>query len=144
MSFFSNKFIDKSWNFDNKKFVQLMKKTKIAMNKKSHSKSLSMWKDIIIFKSVSRKELWQFINKLSNFINSGLDISTSLWIISKQVTNPYLKFIILEMKTNINYWISISETMEQYPKVFDWLVSYLLSQYELRQVPFDLYYLNLI
>lgn len=127
MAIFSNKFLDKSWNFDNKKFVELMKKAKIAMNKKTSSRSLSLWQDIVLFKSVSKKELRWFINKLSNFINSGLDISTSLWIIAKQATNPYLKFIILDMKTNINYGISISETMEQYPKVFDSLIRALVS-----------------
>lgn len=122
-----NKFIDKSWTFDNKKFIELMKKAKIAASKKTPNKTFSFWKEIVLFKSVSRKELRQFINKLSNFINSWLDISTSLWIISKQVANPYLKFIILDMKTNINYGISISETMDQYPKVFDSLTSSLVS-----------------
>lgn len=127
MAILWNKFIDKSWTFDNKKFIELMKKAKIAASKKTPNKTFSFWKEIVLFKSVSRKELRQFINKLSNFINSWLDISTSLWIISKQVANPYLKFIILDMKTNINYGISISETMDQYPKVFDSLTSSLVS-----------------
>lgn len=122
-----NKFIDKSWNFDNRKFIDLMKKAKIAASKKDKKGSLNLWGDIILFKSVSRKELWQFINKLSNFINSGLDISTSLWIIAKQVPNPYLKFILLDMRTNINYWVAISETMSQYPKVFDTLTTALIA-----------------
>ncbi|MDD4151645.1 MAG: type II secretion system F family protein [Candidatus Gracilibacteria bacterium] len=127
MAILGNKFIDKSGTFDNKKFIELMKKAKIAASKKTPNKTFSFGKEIVLFKSVSRKELWQFINKLSNFINSGLDISTSLGIISKQVANPYLKFIILDMKTNINYGISISETMDQYPKVFDSLTSALIS-----------------
>lgn len=122
-----NKFIDKSWNFDNKKFVDLMRQTKIAAAKKDKRNSLKIWGDIILFKSVSRKELWQFISKLSNFINSWLNISTSLWIIAKQIQNPYLKFIVLDMKTNINYWVSISETMTQYPKAFDNLTVALIS-----------------
>ncbi len=127
MSILWTKFIDKSWNFDNKKFIDLMKKAKLAAAKKDKKNSLNLWGDIILFKGVSRKELWQLINKLSNFINSGLDISTSLWIIAKQVANPYLKFIILDMKTNINYGIAISETMAQYPKVFDNLTTSLIA-----------------
>lgn len=127
MSILWTKFIDKSWNFDNRKFIDLMKKAKLAATKKDKQNSLNFWGDIILFKSVSRKELWQFVNKLSNFINSGLDISTSLWIIAKQVPNPYLKFIILDMKTNINYGIAISETMAQYPKAFDNLTVSLIA-----------------
>ena len=127
MALLWKKFIDKSGNFDNTKFVDLMRQAKLSASKKDKWSSLNLWSDIILFKSVSRKELWQFINKLSNFINSWLDISTSLWIIAKQVPNPYLKFILLDMKTNINYWVSISETMSQYPKAFDNLTTALVA-----------------
>jgi type II secretory pathway component PulF len=38
-----------------------------------------------------------------------------------------MKTIIKEMKTNIDYGISLSETMIQYPKVFDNLIVSLLA-----------------
>ncbi|MDP5038826.1 MAG: type II secretion system F family protein, partial [Candidatus Gracilibacteria bacterium] len=59
------------------------------------------------------------INKLSTFINSGIDIKGAFNIIVKQTKNPYFKKIIIELRTNLDYGISISETMGQYPKVFD-------------------------
>jgi type II secretory pathway component PulF len=37
----------------------------------------------------------------------------------KQIKNPYLKKITIEMKENIDHGVTISETMKRYPKVFD-------------------------
>ncbi|MBT3728941.1 hypothetical protein HOF65_00155 [bacterium] len=45
----------------------------------------------------------------------------------KQIKNPYLKRVVTEMRENINHGISISETMNQYPKVFDSLTTALVS-----------------
>ena len=70
------------------------------------------------------------INKLSIFINSWIDIKWALTILSKQIKNPYLQKIVIEMKENINHWIGISETMTQYPKVFDTLTIALVSVWE--------------
>jgi len=38
-----------------------------------------------------------------------------------------MKRIVVEMKENINHGIGISETMNQYPKVFDSLTTALVS-----------------
>jgi type II secretory pathway component PulF len=46
---------------------------------------------------------------------------------AKQVKNPYLQKIVLEMKENIDHGVGISETMTQYPKVFDTLTIALIS-----------------
>ena len=73
----------------------------------------------MIFKSVTKKELWQFVNKLSIFLNSGIDIKGALAILIKQTRNPYMKEIVEEIRSNIDHGIGISETMGQYPKVFD-------------------------
>jgi type II secretory pathway component PulF len=48
-------------------------------------------------------------------------------ILTKQTKNVYFKGIIKEMRINIDYGISISETMIQYPKVFDNLIVSLIS-----------------
>jgi type II secretory pathway component PulF len=43
-----------------------------------HKKASNINQDIALFNSVSKKELWQFINKLSIFVNSGIDIKGAL------------------------------------------------------------------
>lgn len=123
-------FYDKYGNFENQKFIELLEKTKKAQEMSKHKKSSSMNQDIALFNSVNKKELWQFINKLAIFVNSGIDIKWALWIMAKQVKNPYLQKIVLEMKENIDHGIWLSETMSQYPKVFDTLTIALISVWE--------------
>lgn len=122
-------YFDKYWNFNNKDFIDLLKNAqkKLKANK-SNSKNVNI--EINIFNSVSKKELWQFINKLSTFINSWIDIKWAFNIIVKQTKNPYLKKIANEIKINIDYWIWISESMSQYPKVFDNLLIALIWVWE--------------
>ena len=126
---FSKKFFDENWNFDNSKFVKLLeqaRKQKYSNVKQKKGGS----KEIALFNSVSRKELWQFLNKLSIFINSWVDIKGALNILSKQVKNPFLKKIAIEIKENMDHGISISETMWLYPKVFDTLTVSLIEVWE--------------
>jgi len=67
--FFKKKFFDENGNFDNSEFVKLLEKArKEKFSNVKQKKSSS--KEITLFNSVSRKELWQFLNKLSIFINS--------------------------------------------------------------------------
>lgn len=123
------KYFDKYGNFDNKDFIKLLKESqKKLKEKKSSNANLNI--EINLFNSVSRKELWQFINKLSTFVNSWIDIKWAFNIIYKQTKNPYFKKIIFEIRTNIDYWISISETMTQYPKIFDNLLIALIWVWE--------------
>ena len=130
MSIFWNKFFDKYWNFDNSKFIELLEKARKLQNQEQKRWSTNLNKDIVLFKSASKKEVWQFINKLSIFINSWIDIKWALKILVKQIKNPYLKEIIEEIKENIDHWISIHETMSNYPKVFDNLTVSLIKVWE--------------
>jgi len=66
-------FYDKYGNFDNSKFIKLLedaRKAQIISRKKNNN----LGQEITLFNSVSKKELWQFINKFSIFINSGIDV----------------------------------------------------------------------
>ena len=122
-------FYDKYWNFDNTKFLALLEKAKKAKEKNSwaiQNKNI----EINLFNSVWKKELWQFINKLSIFLNSWIDIKWALAILIKQTKNPYMQKIVTEIRQNIDHWISISETMENYPKVFDNLTISLINVWE--------------
>ncbi len=127
---FWNSFYDKYWNFNNKKFVELLEKARKAKRNKQMHKSGNINIEITLFESVWKKEVWAFINKFSIFVNSWIDVKWALWILVKQIKNPYLKRIVTEMKENINHGISISETMNEYPKVFDSLTTALVWVWE--------------
>ena len=128
--FFQVGFYDEYWNFNNQKFLKLLEKAKTNKLNKQFSKWVNHNIDINLFNMVSKKELWQLINKLSIFINSWIDVKWAISIIMKQIKNPYLKKINLELKENINHWITISETMNEYPKVFDSLTTALVWVWE--------------
>lgn len=127
---FWKSFYDKYWNFNNDKFVTILEKARKARRNNQNKKKGSINLEITLFQSVSKKEVWEFVNKFSIFVNSWIDIKWALWILTKQIKNPYLKRIVLEMKENINHGIGISETMNQYPKVFDSLTTALVSVWE--------------
>lgn len=130
MFWIGSNFYDKYGNFNNAKFLDLLEKARKAQASNKWGKKANANIEIQLFNSVSRKELWQFINKFSIFVNSGIDIKWALSIIIKQIKNPYLKKIVTEIRDNINHGISISETMVQYPKVFDTLTTSLMGVWE--------------
>ena len=127
---FWNNFYDKYWNFNNDKFVGILEKARKAKRHKQTGKKGNLSMEITLFESVSKKEMWGFINKFSIFVNSWIDIKWALAILIKQIKNPYLKRVVTEMRENINHGISISETMNQYPKIFDSLTTALVSVWE--------------
>ena len=127
---FWNKFYDKYWNFNNEKFVSLLEKARKEKRNKTNNALVNKNIEFTLFESVSKKEVWWFINKFSIFLNSWIDIKWALWIIIKQIKNPLLLRIVKEMKENINQGITISQTMAQYPKVFDNLTISLISVWE--------------
>ncbi len=129
MELFWNTFYDRYWNFKNDKFVKLLIKAREAKNKERKKTQIKNI-EINLFNSVSKKEVWQFINKFSIFLNSWIDVKWALWILVKQIKNPYLKRIVFEIRENIDHWISIHETMMWYPKVFDTLTVSLIKVWE--------------
>ena len=130
MALFWKKFFDKDWNFNNDKIVKLLFEARKKQNQDNKNRKWISNIEITLFNSVSKKEVWQFINKFSIFLNSWIDVKGALNILIKQVTNPYLKKIVKEIKNNIDHWISINETMSSYPKVFDTLTISLIKVWE--------------
>lgn len=120
MLFWTN-FYDQYWNFNNEKFVALLAKARKAKRNKQNKALGNKNIEITLFESVSKVEVWQFINKFAIFMNSWIDVKWALWIIVKQIKNPLLLRIVTEMKENIDHGVTVSETMAQYPKVFDTL-----------------------
>lgn len=127
MSFLLRKFYDKSWNFDNSKIIGLLKKAQKEQLKSEFWRGRKSGKEILLFAKAGQKDVWQFINKFSIFINSGIDIKGALGILIKQSKNPLIKKIVEEMRNNIDHGIAIHETMLQHPKVFDSLTTALIE-----------------
>jgi hypothetical protein len=66
---FRRKFYDEYGNFNNEKFIELLNESKKELytpKKKGKAQNIQ----INLFNSVSKKELWSFINKMSIFVNS--------------------------------------------------------------------------
>lgn len=127
---FKKKFYDKYWNFDNKDFIRLLEESRKNYYQKSKKKWWSGPVQINLFQGASKKEVWQFVNKLSIFVNSWIDIKWALGILIKQIKNPYLKDIVEELRDNIDHWIALNETMLSYPKIFDNLTVSLIKVWE--------------
>ncbi len=130
MSLLQKKFYDSSWNFDNAKIIALLKKAQKSQLKSQFWAKKWGSKEILLFAKAGQKDVWQFINKFSIFVNSGIDIKWALWILIKQSKNPLIKKIVEEMRRNIDHGVSIHETMLQYPKVFDSLTVALIEVWE--------------
>lgn len=130
MALLQKKFFDNGWNFDNAKIIALLKKAQKAQLKSEFWPQKAASKEILLFAKAGQKDVWQFINKFSIFVNSGIDIKWALWILIKQSKNPLIKNIVEEMRRNIDHGVSIHETMLQYPKVFDSLTTALIEVWE--------------
>lgn len=81
----------------------------------------------IILGGIAPKEVWSFINKLSSFLSSGIDLKSAFSIVHKQVKNPKLKMIVNEIRLNLDHGLSISDTLKQYKKYFDPLIISLIE-----------------
>lgn len=81
----------------------------------------------IILGGIAPKEIWGFINKLSSFLSSGIDLKSAFSIVHKQMKNPKLKMIVNEIRLNLDHGLSISDTLKQYKKYFDPLIISLIE-----------------
>ena len=129
--FWKKKFLDINWNFDSAAFIQLINNSRHAVKTWKRPTMKKKWgMNEIVLWWISPKEVWQFINKLWNFLNSWIDLKTSFWILTKQVKNPKLKKIMNEVKMNLNHGIWISDTLKAYSKYFDPLIIALIEVWE--------------
>jgi type IV pilus assembly protein PilC len=127
MALLQKKFFDKNGNFDNNQIIALLKKAQKAQLKSEFWGGKQAGKEFLLFAKAGQKDVWQFINKFSIFINSGIDVKGALGILIKQSRNPLIKKIVEEMRNNIDHGIAIHETMLQHPKVFDSLTTALIE-----------------
>lgn len=81
----------------------------------------------IVIGGISQKEIWELINKLANFLNSGIDLKTAFFIVQKQLRNPKLQKIVNDIRANLDHGLSISDTLRQHSKYFDPLIIALIE-----------------
>ncbi|OIP52256.1 hypothetical protein AUK10_03855 [Candidatus Gracilibacteria bacterium CG2_30_37_12] len=128
MLFGKKQFIQPDGTFNSALFQQLLNDTKHAIKtgKKPGHFTRKEAKPIILG-GIAPKETWNFINKLSNFLSSGIDLKSAFSIVQKQIKNPKLKMIVNEIRLNLDHGLSISDTMKQYKKYFDPLIISLIE-----------------
>lgn len=129
--FNKKQFLDINWNFNSKPFMDLLNDAQYAIKTwRKPTNKIKKEVNQIILGWINPKEVRQFVNKLWNFLNSWIDLKTAFWILTKQVKNPKLKQITNEIKTNLDHWLSISDTLKQYAKYFDPLIIALMEVWE--------------
>jgi type IV pilus assembly protein PilC len=99
-----------------------MARTAIENERKGKKNVVKKVSQGIVFGGIGPKEVWEFINKLSNFLNSGIDLKTAFGIVQKQVRNPKLQIVVGDIRSNLDHGLSISDTMRQHSKYFDPLI----------------------
>ncbi len=118
------KFIREDGTFDNTKFRELLALSRKAIikNDGTHKAIIKKPPAAIVIGGISPKEIWEFINKLANFLNSGIDLKTAFSIVQKQVQNPKLQGVVGDIRSNLDHGLSISDTLRQHSKYFDPLI----------------------
>jgi type IV pilus assembly protein PilC len=118
------KFIREDGTFDNTKFRELLALSRKAIikNDGTHKAIIKKPPAAIVIGGISPKEIWEFINKLANFLNSGIDLKTAFSIVQKQVQNPKLQGVVADIRSNLDHGLSISDTLRQHSKYFDPLI----------------------
>lgn len=128
MLFQKKRFIQPDGTFDNALFQQLLNNARYALKTgKKPGHFLRKETQAVIIGGIAPKEVWSFINKLSSFLSSGIDLKSAFSIVYKQVKNQKLKMIVNEIRLNLDHGLSISDTMKQYKKYFDPLIISLIE-----------------
>ncbi|MCD5385328.1 type II secretion system F family protein [Candidatus Gracilibacteria bacterium] len=74
--------------------------------------------EIILFKTVSLKDKYNFFEYLSVMLDGGVGITESLMSVESKITSPYFKLKIKELITYIESGDSFSKAMKNMPDVF--------------------------
>jgi type IV pilus assembly protein PilC len=72
-------------------------------------------------KRVTATELAVFARQLSTMISSGMSILRALYVLEEQTENKLLKETIVAVRKDVEAGLSLSDSMERHPKVFNQL-----------------------
>ena len=73
------------------------------------------------FTRVKTADLIIFNMQLSNLVDAGIPLLSSLLAISKQLVNPKLKKVVKEVSNSVAAGMTFSDALEKHPKVFSFL-----------------------
>lgn len=122
------RFIQPDGTFDSTLFQKLLNDARYAVKTgKKPGHFTRKESQPIVLGGIAPKEIWAFINKLSSFLSSGIDLKSAFSIVHKQVKNMKLKMIVNEIRLNLDHGLSISDTLKQYKKYFDPLIISLIE-----------------
>src|ERR1700678_3921532 len=77
--------------------------------------------NLTFFESVNATELAVFARQLSTMISSGMSILRALYVLEEQTENKLLKETIVAVRKDVEAGLSLSDSMERHPKVFNQL-----------------------
>ena len=75
--------------------------------------------ELEFMKSVKASELAVFARQLATMITSGMSILRSLYVLEWQTENKFLKETIVAVRKDVEAGLSLSDSMERHPKVFN-------------------------
>src|SRR5215212_3126043 len=76
-------------------------------------------KDILApFKGVGLKDLVVFSRQLATMINAGLPIVRALYVLSEHTENPKLRYVVIEVRKDVEAGSYLSEALEKHPDTF--------------------------
>ncbi|MDD2891723.1 MAG: type II secretion system F family protein [Candidatus Gracilibacteria bacterium] len=128
MLFQKKRFVQPDGTFDSTLFQKLLNDARYSIKTgKKPGHFTRKESQAIVIGGIDPKEIWTFINKLSNFLSSGIDLKSAFSIVHKQIKNPKLKMIVNEIRLNLDHGLSISDTLKQYKKYFDPLIISLME-----------------
>jgi type IV pilus assembly protein PilC len=85
----------------------------------SHKKRWFSLKKLKTFGTISTNEKIAFARNISAMIEAGLSLSRALSVMEKQSKNPKMKKVVQEINSRVKKGSSLSDSLKEYPKVFD-------------------------
>ena len=96
------------------------------------SEDLSLYKQgIWHFRKVSSRDIVLMFRQLSILIESGVNVLSSLGILSKQTSNKYLKSVLSDIANKIKDGKSLSESLNTHPYIFSNLHTSMINSGEI-------------
>jgi type IV pilus assembly protein PilC len=75
--------------------------------------------EFAFMKSVNASELAVFSRQLATMISSGMSILRALYVLEWQTENKFLKETIVAVRKDVEAGLSLSDSLERHPKVFN-------------------------
>ncbi len=82
-------------------------------------------------KKISQKQKIELFENLASLVNAGIPITNAVNIMSYQSKNKVIIIILQELTKNINKWKTISESFQNFPKIFSQFDIYMIKMWEL-------------